>query len=93
MEAIIIYDNNKDRELFELINSKFPIFVSYINFNTTNGRKEAYKIKSYWGAVKNPFVVVSENDQIINVFYSEKGENAINQLINFLNDSKNKETE
>ena len=84
MEAIVVYDNKKDKELLNLIDSKVPIFINYIDYNTTNGRKEAFKVKSQWSAKKNPFVVVQEGEQIIKVFYSESG-NAINQLISFLN--------
>ena len=84
MEAIIVYDNKKDRELLDLIDSKFPIFIKYIDFNTVEGSKEAYRIKSHWGAIKNPFVVVQEKEKILKVFYSEKN-NAVNQLISYLN--------
>ncbi len=89
MEAIIVYDDKKDRELLNLVDSKFPIFIEYIDFNTVEGRKEAYRVKSYWGARKNPFVVVQEEEKIIKVFYTENGKNAIQQLINYLNESKN----
>lgn len=92
MEARVVYDDKKDRELLDLIDSKFPIFIDYIDFNTVAGRKEAYRVKSHWGAIKNPFVVITEGDNVIDVFYSEK-DNAINQLINFLNGSFNQETE
>ena len=88
MEAIVIYDNKKDRELLDLIDSKFPIFIEYIDYNTVSGRKEAFKIKSHWSAKMNPFIVVQDGEKIIKVFYSEKN-NAINQLINFLNEGKN----
>lgn len=84
MEAIVIYDNKKDRELLNLVDSKFPIFIKYIDFNTVDGRKEAYQVKSHWAARMNPFVVVQEGEEIIKVFYSES-ENAITQLINYLN--------
>ena len=86
MEAIVVYDNKKDRELLNLVDSKFPIFIQYIDFNTKDGRKEAYRVKSHWAARMNPFVVVQEGEEIIKVFYSEK-DNAIQQLINYLNDS------
>lgn len=86
MEAIVVYDDKKDRELLNSVDSKFPLFIHYVNFNTPKGRKEAYKVKSHWSAIKNPFVVLTEGDNVIDVFYSEK-DNAINQLINFLNDS------
>lgn len=88
MEATIVYDNKKDRELLNLINSKFPIFINYIDYNTATGRKESFRIKSPWGAILNPFVVVKEDDKIIKVFYSEKW-NAVQQFIDWLNDSKN----
>ena len=88
MEATIVYDNKKDRELLDLTDSKFPIFVHYVDFNTVDGRKEAYQIKGHWGARLNPFVVVQEGEEIVKVFYSETS-NAVQQLINWLNESKN----
>ena len=88
MEIKIVYEDKKDKEFLNLIDSKTPYFVEYINCNELP--KEAYKLKSHWGAIKNPFVVVIGEDKIIKVFYSDaKGSNAIQQLINYLsNDSK-----
>lgn len=91
MEAIVIYENKKDREFLDLVDSKISIFIRYIDYNTIEGRKEACKIKSHWAAKMNPFVVVQEDEEIIKVFYSESGKNAIQQLINYLNESFNKE--
>lgn len=88
MTATIVYDNKRDRELLDLIDSKFPIFIQYIDSNTKNGKKEAYSIKSHWGAKLNPFVVIQDDEKIFKVFYSEKS-NAVNQLISYLNDCKN----
>ena len=88
MQATVVYENKKDRELLNLIYSEVPLFIDYIDFNTKNGRKEAYAVKSKWSAKLNPFVVLQEGEKIIKVFYSEKG-NAIQQLINYLkNESK-----
>ena len=92
MEAIIIYENKKDKEFLDLIDSKIPIFIKYIDYNTIEGRKEAYKVKSHWAARMNPFVIVQEDEEIIKVFYSESGKNAVQQLINYLNEGFNKET-
>lgn len=86
MEATIIYEEKEDREFLNLIDSKLPIFINYIDYNTTKGRKEAHKIKSHWGAIKNPFILLSEEDKIIKVFYSEK-DNAVQQFVKYLNDS------
>ena len=80
MNVKIIYSNEKDRELFNLNDLKFPIFVEYINMNTIKGKKEGWKILNYYGTSKTPFV---ELDSSI-PFYSENG-NAIYQLINYIN--------
>ena len=84
MEAYIIYENKEDRELLELINSKFPIFIEYINFNSKKDRKKATRIKSHWAARKNPFVELKEGDRTVKVFYSDGGENAVQQFVNYL---------
>ncbi len=92
MEAIVVYDNKKDRELLDLIYLEFPLFMHYVDFNTKDGRKEAYRIKSHWAAIKNPFAVLVDNEgNTLKVFYSDgKGDSAIYQLINYLkNGSKN----
>ena len=86
MEANIVYSNIKDREFFDSIELKFPIFFNYIN-----DRKEAYKLKAHWGAKKDPFIVLSDNNKIVKVFYSDvAGDNALIQFINYINnDCKN----
>lgn len=82
----VIYDNNKDKELLEKINLEVPIFIDFIDFNSPKGRKEAYKIKSYYGAKLNPFIQVEDSEyKVVKVFYSESG-NSINQLIKWLNE-------
>lgn len=87
MNAIVVYDNIKDKELLDNVNLKVPFFVEYINANTKSGKKQSYQIKSHWGAKLNPFIELYDNNEIIQVFYSEKG-NACNQLISYLNDCK-----
>lgn len=86
MEAIIVYNDLKDRELVKLIDTNIPIFVDYID--VLKDKNRAYKIKSHWGAIANPFVELREGDKTIKVFYSEKY-NAIHQLIEYLNGCKN----
>lgn len=84
--ANVIYEDNRDRELLELSNSRFPIFINYIDYTTSQGKKEAYRIKSHWAARANPFVELWDEDKVIKVFYSDaEGDNAIYQLINYLN--------
>lgn len=88
MNAIVVYDNIRDKELLDNVNLEVPFFVEYINLNTKSGKKQGFLIKSNWGAKLNPFIELYDDDnKIIQVFYSEKG-NACNQLISYLNDCK-----
>lgn len=87
MNAVVVYDNIKDKELLDKINLGVPFFIDYINVNTVKGKKESYKVKSHWGAKLNPFIeLYNDENKIIKVFYSEK-QNAVNQLISYLNGS------
>ena len=83
----VVYDNNKDKELLSQIDTTVPFFLYYIDMNTTNGRKAGFKLLNYWSAKKLPFVVIEDEDPNVLpiVKYSEIGENAINQLIKFIN--------
>ena len=85
MVANIVYSDDKDRKLLELVPNNFPIFINFINFNSGTGRKEAYKIKGRWGAKLNPFVeILDDKNEIVRCFYSENG-NAIFKMVNWLN--------
>lgn len=83
----VVYDNDKDKELLNQIDTTVPFFIDYIDMNTTNGRKTGFKVLNYWSAKKLPFVVIEDEDPNVLpiVKYSEVGENAINQLIKFIN--------
>lgn len=85
----VIYNNDKDKELLNLVDTTIPFFVDYVNMNTVKGRKEGIKLMNYWGAKKVPFVVIEDSDSKSPIIkYSDVGENAVNQLIKFLNESK-----
>ena len=89
MLVTIVYDNNKDKEFLEAIAFKTPIFIEYIN--ALKYKKEAFRIKSHWGAIKLPFVEIKDDEsKPIKVLYSDvKGDNAIIQLINLINNAEN----
>lgn len=88
LNVTIVYDNKQDRELLNLIDLTVPFFVDYIDMNTVKGRKEGFKLMNYWSAKKLPLVVIATDklDATPIVKYSDMGENAINQLIKYLND-------
>ena len=88
MKVKIVFDDIKDKELIELVSFSTPFFIEYINANFN--KKEAFKIKSEFGARKNPFVVVyDDEDNFISCFWSED-QNACQSFVNlYKNDCKN----
>ena len=88
MNAVVVYDNIKDKELLDKINLKVPFFIDYIDINTTKGKKEGWKIMSYYGTRMFPFVELEIDESNRIPFYSERG-SAIGQLINYLNNDSN----
>jgi hypothetical protein len=86
----VIFENKQDKELVMLTDSLTPYFVDFIDMNTLDGRKLGFKELNYWSAKKLPFVVLTEDNSetLPKVFYTEIGSNAVNQLINYLNDCK-----
>ena len=86
MDIYIVYDDPTHKELIEMVEFKKQPFLHFLDMNTLEGRKKGFKLKGQYGAKKNPFVVVEENDQLQKVFWSEGKDDAINQLIKWIND-------
>jgi len=79
----ITYD--EDDQIKELTNYSD---IQLIDSRTKKGKKEAWKLKSHWGAKIDPFVLVTNNENVpIKAFYSEAG-NSIFNLINYLDNEK-----
>lgn len=85
-DIYIVYDDPTHRELVDMINFKKQTFLHWFDMNTKEGKKKGFKLKGLYGAKKNPFVTVEKNDQLEKVFWSEGKDDAINQLIKWVND-------
>lgn len=87
----VIYNDTKDKELLDAISTTTPFFIEYYDTNTINGRKEGFRLMNYWSARKLPLVIIKSDklDSTPIVKYSDIGENAVIQLIKFLNESSN----
>ena len=88
MEVTIVYNDEKDKELLNCINTTVPFFVEYISINNSKSKKEGFRLMKYWSTKKLPLVIIKLDEKDANpiIKYSDIGENAINQLIKFLNE-------
>ena len=76
----IVIGNSSDREIINFVEFKKDVCLTIYDITSKKDKSAAYKLKSHWGAHKNPFVVITKGDSTIKVFYSENG-NAIDKLI------------
>ena len=84
MNAKIIFESLKDKEFLDLVDLKTPVFIEFIDINTTKGKKEGWKLMNYYGTTTFPFVELELDESNRIPFYSERG-NAIGQFINYMN--------
>lgn len=60
-------------------------FLHLIDSLSKRGKKEAYLLKSQYGARLDPFVLITDKDNPIKAFYSEASDDVIFDLINYIN--------
>jgi hypothetical protein len=88
MDVIVVYNdkNQLDRIRDTLQYSSIFRFVDSL---AKKSKKEAWRIKSYYGAKLDPFAVILDNEKPIKAFYSE-AEDVIDSLIKYLNENESK---
>ena len=69
----------------ESILSRIPKFenITLLDVETLKGKKEAFKLKSHWGARLDPFIIIEDNGKAIKAFYTEAGD-AISEFLNYI---------
>lgn len=85
MIDIYVVHNNPD--IIENIwnaSSQIEPFIHILDIGSKLDRSKAFKFKQEWGARKDPFCLIEEDGKAVKAFYSETGEDAVVQLINFI---------
>jgi hypothetical protein len=59
-------------------------YFSFIDSNSALTKKEAYTLKSDWGARKEPFAIVKYRDKVLRCFYSESNSKVIDDALEFI---------
>lgn len=88
IELILISSNLSDeRKVIESeIVDKF--YFKFIDSNSAYTKKEAYTIKTDWGARKEPFCIVKDKDKALRCFYSEQSKKVIDEALDFIKSLK-----
>ena len=84
IELILVSSSLEDeRKVIESsIVDKF--YFKFIDSNSAYTKKEAYTLKTDWGAKKEPFCIIKEKDNVIRCFYAEKSNNVVDEALDFI---------
>ena len=82
-DIIVVYSNKSQLDKIGDTSKYTPIF-HFVDSLAKKSKKEAWRIKSYYGAKLDPFAVILDDEKPIKAFYTE-AEDVINSLIKYLN--------
>lgn len=84
-DVIVVYSNKSQLDRIGDTSKRTPIF-HFVDSLAKKSKKEAWRIKSYYGAKLDPFAVILDNEKPIKAFYTE-AEDVIDSLIKYLNNN------
>lgn len=84
-DVIVVYSDKSQLDRIGDTSKYTPIF-NFVDSLAKKSKKEAWRIKSYYGAKLDPFAVILDNEKPIKAFYTE-AEDVIDSLIKYLNNN------
>ena len=84
IDIYIVHDNPNVEDIVWQVPTSLQPFFHFMDTGSKKDKSKAFKFKQDWGARMNPFCLISEGDKGIKAFYTESGEDAIQQLIKYL---------
>lgn len=84
-DIIVVYSDKNQLDRIGDTSKYTPIF-HFVDSLAKKGKKEAWRIKSYYGAKLDPFAVILDDEKPIKAFYTE-AEDVIDSLIKYLNNN------
>lgn len=84
-DIIVVYNDKSQLDRIGDTSKYTPIF-HFVDSLAKKSKKEAWRIKSYYGAKLDPFAVILDDKKPIKAFYTE-AEDVIDSLIKYLNNN------
>ena len=84
-DIIVVYNDKSQLDRIGDTSKYTPIF-HFVDSLAKKSKKEAWRIKSYYGAKLDPFAVILDNEKPIKAFYTE-AEDVIDSLTKYLNNN------
>ena len=84
IELILVSSDLNDVEQVLESNIADKFYFTFVDSNSVHTKKEAYTLKTDWGAKKEPFCIVKEKDNVLRCFYSEESNKVIDNALEFI---------
>ena len=84
IELILVSSNLNDVEQVLDSNIADRFYFTFIDSNSAYTKKDAYALKTDWGAKKEPFCMVKAKDRVLRCFYSEESSKVIDNALQFI---------
>ena len=84
-DIIVVYSDKNQLDRIGDTSKYTPIF-HFVDSLAKKSKKEAWRIKSYYGAKLDPFAVILDDKKPIKAFYTE-AEDVIDSLTKYLNNN------
>ena len=84
-DVIVVYSDKSQLDRIGDTSKYTPIF-HFVDSLAKKSKKEAWRIKYYYGAKLDPFAVILDDEKPIKAFYTE-AEDVIDSLIKYLNNN------
>lgn len=84
IELILVSSDLNDVEQVLKSNTADRFYFIFIDSNSAYTKKDAYTLKTDWGAKKEPFCIVKERDNVLRCFYSEESNKVIDKALQFI---------
>ena len=84
-DIIVVYSDKSQLDRIGDTSKYTPIF-HFVDSLARKSKKEAWRIKSYYGAKLDPFAVILDDEKPIKAFYTE-AEDVIDSLTKYLNNN------
>lgn len=84
IELILVSSDLNDVEQVLKSNTADRFYFTFIDSNSAYTKKDAYALKTDWGAKKEPFCIVKEKDNVLRCFYSESSDKVLDEALEFI---------
>lgn len=84
IELILVSSNLEDAEYILKSSIVDRFYFTFVDSNSAYTKKEAYTLKTDWGAKKEPFCIVKEKDNVLRCFYSESNDKVLDETLEFI---------